>query len=710
MPKKKNFPDSKYFNHGNHGFRDSSKNGDNESISNDDENSLSDQGSDVMHNADSMFNNLRDGINRYNDIKDTLVSNKHDKPDLSDNERMPESAPEREQAPSFQKYNENPNVSPQAQTPGAGTMSAGGGAEAGGSAAGVSGANGASAAGAGEVAGVGEAAGTGAGAGTGGAAAASAGAGTGGVAAAGAGAGTGGAAAAGTGAAAAGGPVTVVALVIILIILLVVIFFFIIASVFYVFLSSASTTGEEMMVTDEYEDNVTYQTEKDTYISAFNNNLSYIQQASEDALELARQEVKDFAEANGFNVKETIEAYDQNVENNPPFANVNWADPILIYSMGIYGFDFSTYDRDYFINYIQNKEALHYLYYLEFEEILDCEGAYEFKNIDDETEYSDKEKEEGKARTVDTYLKVNIYPYSLTSLYDRIKSENPEFSPYNLMSGSAFTYEECRTIQQTSMSAYLEDKTDAGWEIETPWSRTIHHYDGCPLKDIEGVDNRRLSEWIEEIKNSLDFSRDTSFGTDAEYTYDDNVKREYVNRIPRFYQGKPEAWAGMQFSGSGKTFAQVGCLLTSVSMLVSYFSGEIHTPPDIYNNNKDCWSGASFMAVGYTNLAKRYGYKCVWGYGESERVLTDSYSFTGKYASTSKDNMDIVRHLKEGHTLILELGKPYASGSTHYVVVSGIDKNGKLIVNDPNYSKGDKMDWSIDKVNAALHRVYAFKK
>lgn len=684
------------FDSGNRDIRDSSKNNEDDTISNGENDSLVEQGHDVFHNADSLANNLRDGMDTYKNLKGHLPNKGTYPENNSSLSKEPLSNQELDK-PKTQSENANPQDS--GNNPNATMLNAGkiGDTNSGSmkmqspSETTFGSENGAA------TSGTGSAAGASAGAGTGAGATASTGAGT-------------GSAATATGAATAGGPVIITAGIILLVIAIIFIIFIIIASIFYVFLSSASTTGEEVIVNEEYPDSNEYQSANDNFLSAFKNNLGYVQDASEDALMLARQEVKDFAKANGFNVKETIEAYDEYVSAHPPFATVNWADLIIVYSMGKYSYNFGNYDKNEFIQYMQKKEALHYMYFLEFEAVIDCEGAYEFKDIEKEIEYSSQEKKDGTAKTIDTRLKVKIYPYSLSSLYDRIKNEDSSFSPYEYVPGTIFTYEEFRTIQQFAMSAYLKDKIAAGWDSETPWSRAIHHYPGCPLKDIEAVDNTRLSDWLEQFKNTLENADSKTFGQDGEYIYDDTVKREYVNGIPRFYQGRPEAWSGMTFSGSGKTFASVGCTLTSVSMLVSFFTGEIHTPPDIYNNNKDCWSGAAFKTTGYTELAKRYGYKCVWGYGESERVLTDAYSFSGKYSSTARENMDIVRHLQEGHTLILELGKPYASGSTHYVVVSGIDKNGKLIVNDPNYSKGDKMDWSIDKVNASLQRVYAFKK
>ena len=60
------------FDSGNRDIRDSSKNNEDDTISNGENDSLVEQGHDVFHNADSLANNLRDGMDTYKNLKGHL--------------------------------------------------------------------------------------------------------------------------------------------------------------------------------------------------------------------------------------------------------------------------------------------------------------------------------------------------------------------------------------------------------------------------------------------------------------------------------------------------------------------------------------------------------------------------------------------------------------------------------------------------------------
>ena len=58
------------------------------------------------------------------------------------------------------------------------------------------------------------------------------------------------------------------------------------------------------------------------------------------------------------------------------------------------------------------------------------------------------------------------------------------------------------------------------------------------------------------------------------------------------------------------------------------------------------------------------------------------YGVTGSWVG--KDGEKIVKALSSGHPVIAHMGKGIFTKQGHYIVLRGVTKDGKILVNDPN--------------------------
>ena len=138
-------------------------------------------------------------------------------------------------------------------------------------------------------------------------------------------------------------------------------------------------------------------------------------------------------------------------------------------------------------------------------------------------------------------------------------------------------------------------------------------------------------------------------------------------QIPLYYQYQ-SPWGKIKF-GDGN-IASSGCSITCLAMVLSYLTDDTVTPDELA-----AWAGNRFHVpeVGqgwgiFPAAARQYDVNCV-GLGESmNNVLTALKSEKPVIAS-----MDTGTFTKKGH----------------FIVLRGIDENGKILVNYPN-DKGKK--------------------
>ena len=143
------------------------------------------------------------------------------------------------------------------------------------------------------------------------------------------------------------------------------------------------------------------------------------------------------------------------------------------------------------------------------------------------------------------------------------------------------------------------------------------------------------------------------------------VAGDTLNNFPYFLQGD-DRWGGTQYSATGdpsQTIASSACGPTSMAMVLRSYGANV-TPVDtaqyaLDNGYRTANSGTS------------------WGFFSS---------IGGKYGLSTQQlgsAQEAVNSLQEGKPVIASMGPSTFTKGGHYIVLSGINEEGKIIVNDP---------------------------
>lgn len=137
-----------------------------------------------------------------------------------------------------------------------------------------------------------------------------------------------------------------------------------------------------------------------------------------------------------------------------------------------------------------------------------------------------------------------------------------------------------------------------------------------------------------------------------------------IMNIPLYLQTnytKPIPWG----NGKTATVKRYGCGPTSVSMIVTYLTGNINqNPQDIFEwlNSLNYFHGHGFGKAALTKAANKYGVTCEW-------------------KSLNADSMKTT--LLSGKPIIAFMGKGTFTTGGHYIVLKGVTSDGRIAINDP---------------------------
>ncbi len=136
------------------------------------------------------------------------------------------------------------------------------------------------------------------------------------------------------------------------------------------------------------------------------------------------------------------------------------------------------------------------------------------------------------------------------------------------------------------------------------------------------------------------------------------------------------------FGGVDKHVRESGCGAASASMVMRYLTGrddEKFDPEYLFE-----WA--------YKNGE-------YFGYGLAESTLTKFLESAGiKSYWIDPDAAKVSRALRNGHPLIALMHEGYFTSSGHYIVLTGITRDGYVTVNDPNNSSTGRMEYRLDEV------------
>lgn len=160
--------------------------------------------------------------------------------------------------------------------------------------------------------------------------------------------------------------------------------------------------------------------------------------------------------------------------------------------------------------------------------------------------------------------------------------------------------------------------------------------------------------------------------------------------IPRYYQGD---YAHVVLKGD-RTIASSGCGFTSGAMVASYLTGEVITPETL------------------ADLARQYyvyGSGMSWAFPEA---LASTYNLGSVTTTTSIDA--VVSALREGRPVMSSQAAGLFTRGGHLIVLSGLDENGNIWVNDPNknnaVNKGyNNRAFTPSEINASNRQYWIFE-
>jgi len=152
------------------------------------------------------------------------------------------------------------------------------------------------------------------------------------------------------------------------------------------------------------------------------------------------------------------------------------------------------------------------------------------------------------------------------------------------------------------------------------------------------------------------------------YDFSDNLN----NEVPRIFQTDYSnvRYGGYnEVTGQPKTVATSGCGITCMAMVDSYYNGEFVTPADVISTS------------GYYGCSTGTGYEFFSMYSEKKNL---PYVETIDYSTT--ESFDKVKeYLAEGGLVIANMtANSVFTKDAHYILLTGINEEGKIMVNDPN--------------------------
>ncbi len=168
----------------------------------------------------------------------------------------------------------------------------------------------------------------------------------------------------------------------------------------------------------------------------------------------------------------------------------------------------------------------------------------------------------------------------------------------------------------------------------------------------------------------------------------DITKEVYQGGIPLFLQ-MDGRW-GYRTYGTG-FLAMTGCGPTCLSMVYCGLTGDTEWNP---------------YAV--ARMAQKKGYY-VDGVGTSWDLMTSGARSLGLNVwQPSIDSGEIVGTLQQGCPLIASMRPGDFTRRGHFIVLRGIDWDGRIIVNDPNSTANSERTWEVDRLVSQMKGLWAY--
>ena len=270
---------------------------------------------------------------------------------------------------------------------------------------------------------------------------------------------------------------------------------------------------------------------------------------------------------------------------------------------------------------------------------------------------------------------------NITDILNNIKLQCYTLDLYNgtKVAGSTrnnqVSYQDGKETKTYTMKHWATWKIEGQNELRSQCSSLEHQVDEVESTistlNLEAEDIQVIADTIEQYIQSMEGELKNNIGVDLKTAFDwITGKMVYAATnsaelggmgIPRYYQGD---YDNVILQGD-KTVASSGCGFTSASMVASYLTGKDITPDKFV----DDWSRPYYIYNGGMS----------WGLP----AATAQHYNLGTVEATTDPNR-VIEALKNNQPVMCSQGKGLFTNEGHIILLSGLDSDGKVIVNDPN--------------------------
>jgi len=168
------------------------------------------------------------------------------------------------------------------------------------------------------------------------------------------------------------------------------------------------------------------------------------------------------------------------------------------------------------------------------------------------------------------------------------------------------------------------------------------------------------------------------------------VSTKFNTKVPHLYQWD-RRWGNTVYSSAA--FGLTGCGPTSIAMVYQGVTGKDDmTPYDMGELARDNGFMSEFQGTGsdfFEFVAETYGFSCTVVY--------------------NADSDSIRELINDGYVVIANLGPGVFTQDGHYFVLTGVDADGKIIINDPYSEVRSTQTWDADLIIGETIAFFAFK-
>lgn len=189
---------------------------------------------------------------------------------------------------------------------------------------------------------------------------------------------------------------------------------------------------------------------------------------------------------------------------------------------------------------------------------------------------------------------------------------------------------------------------------------------------------------------TIDFVANYPKYSEKATTGDISIKEDYEKgQIPLFIQWD-KRWG---YDKYGDEFIAInGCGPTSLAMVAVGLTGNTDINPKVV-----------------ADYSRKNGY-LINGVGTRWSMMTEGakhFGIIGTEINLSENN--IISNLKKGDPIIASMGPGEFTSKGHFIVLTGVSSDGKIIVNDPNSKVRSEKTWDIDVFMKEAKNLWAFK-